>query len=151
VPEILRSRVALLGLMGAFLIPIGMSSLRGIAHVLTCKEQVNTPFTLLVEDNKAPEAVTSTIFDRQDMGGVCGGLDVNLGARRRGPDQMAMVVPISNDSGYPWKGTVKLVLDGTSIPVNIGEIPDGQERTDVVPFRLDPGSHAVDGSLLIGP
>jgi hypothetical protein len=149
-PAILRSRVALLGLLGVFLIPIFMSSLRGLTHVLTCRESVRTPFTLFVREDAPPQAVTSTLVRRHEAG-ICGALDVQLGARVAGARELAMVVPITNNSSYPWRGTVQLELDNLSIPVDIGAISAGATETDTVTFRLDRGAHDVSGSLLIGP
>lgn len=150
-PAILRSRVALLALLGAFLIPIGMSSLRGLTHVLTCSEEARTPFTLIVPGaGSAPEAVTSTTLGR-DGAGICGGLSLDLGTRAVSRDKMEMVVPITNGSEHVWRGTVKLVLDGTSIPVEIGEVEAGATETDSVTLDLERGSHDLTGSVLIGP
>lgn len=148
-PPILRSRVALLSLMGAFLIPIGMSSLRGLTHVLTCEESARTPFTLVVGQQSA-EAVTSTRISRGQRQ-ICGGLALDLGTRVISPRDLEMVVPITNNSSYLWQGSVELVLDRLSIPINIGEIPAGETRSDTVSLHLDRGSHELSGSLLIGP
>jgi hypothetical protein len=150
-PTILRTRLALFALLGAFLIPMMMSSLRGLTHVLTCRESVRTPFTLIVKEDAPPEAVTSTLIRRDDPAGICGGLALDLGARERQANQLEMVVPITNNSSYMWRGTVALKVDGTSIPVDIGAVSAGRTETDVVPFRLTRGSHDVSGSLLIGP
>jgi hypothetical protein len=149
-PSILRSRLGLLALVIAFLIPIGMSSLRGLTHVLTCRERVRTPFTLIIPELGAPEAVTSTRIHRDDAS-ICGGLSLDLGTRVKGPDELAMVIPITNESEYLWQGTVQLDLDGTAIPVRIGRIPSGATGSDTVSFDLERGSHEVSGSLLIGP
>jgi hypothetical protein len=149
-PTILRSRLALLSLLGIFLIPIGVSSLRGLTHVLTCRERVRTPFTLIIPQAGQPEAVTSTRITRGEDS-ICGGLALELGTRVAAPDRMAMVVPITNESPYLWRGTVQMELDNTAIPVDIGEVPAGETVSDTVTFRLDPGSHEVSGSLLIGP
>jgi hypothetical protein len=149
-PNILRSRIALLALLGAFLIPIGMSSLRGLTHVLTCREPSRTPFTLIIPEAGAPEAVTSTSFGR-GQGAICGGLSLDLGARVAGPDELEMVVPITNNTTFLWRGTVKLVLDDASIPIDIGEIAAGRTRSDTVAFDLDRGAHDLTGSVLIGP
>jgi hypothetical protein len=46
---------------------------------------------------------------------------------------------------------VKLKLGGTTVPVRIGSIPAGQTRQDVIHFHVDPGTHDINGSLLIGP
>ena len=149
-PSILRSRVALMVMLGAFLIPIGMSSLRGLTHVLTCRDRVRTPFTLLISDRDQPEAVTSKRIHRE-AGEICGGLSLELGSRVEGTRRLQMNVPITNESRYLWRGTVQLLLDDIAIPVDIGEIPAGQTATDSVTLNLDPGAHEVTGSLLIGP
>jgi hypothetical protein len=148
-PNILRSRLALVALVGAFLIPIGMSSLRGLTHVLTCKEQARTPFTVLVGDGRS-EAVTSTRLAR-DEAPICGGLSLDLGARLLGPQRAAMVVPITNGTEHPWRGSVALVMNGTTIPVDIGEIPPRSTASDTVELNLERGAHELNGSLLIGP
>ena len=44
----------MLALLGTFLIPIGTSSLRGLTHVLTCAEDTETPFTVVLKRNEAP-------------------------------------------------------------------------------------------------
>ena len=61
------------------------------------------------------------------------------------------MVPITNRSDLEWHGTVKLELEATSLPVRIGSIPPGDTRSDEVTLRLPPGTHELDGSLLIGP
>ncbi|MGH2809124.1 MAG: hypothetical protein ACRDKT_17810, partial [Actinomycetota bacterium] len=63
-PPILRSRLALVALMGAFLIPIGMSSLRGLTHVLSCKQEARQPFTVIVSPVGEPEVLSSMRISR---------------------------------------------------------------------------------------
>ncbi len=156
-PSALRSRLALFALLGAFLIPIGMSSLRGLTHVLTCKESAETPFTLITPEGLEPQLLSSTRISKEDEAFLCaddeaeGGLSLNMGARAEGPGKVSMILPITNSSKYLWQGTVTLVVGGTSIPVDIGEIPAGQTRQEVVPLNLDSGTLEVSGSLLIGP
>lgn len=53
-PSILKSRIALVALIGVFLIPIMSSSLRGLTHVLTCEGSVETPFSVVVEEGTDP-------------------------------------------------------------------------------------------------
>lgn len=151
VPSILRSRAALAVMLGAFLIPIGMSSLRGLTHVLTCDEEVTTPFTLIVPERGEPTVVSSSVIERGQESGLCGGLFVNPQAQAEGPRQVAMILPIENRTDFPWQGTVKLVLGDITVPVGIGEIPAGETESDTVHLDLDPGSHEISGSLLIGP
>lgn len=150
-PSTLRSRVALVLLLGAFLIPIGMSSLRGLTHVLTCREQVETPFSLIVPEEGQPLVTTSTRLERGQKRSLCDGLRLNISAAISPSGAISMTVPIENRSDDEWRGTVELVLDGTSIPVDIGAIAPGRTESDTVELELDPGSHQLEGSLLIGP
>ena len=155
-PSILKSRIALLALLGVFLIPIGMSSLRGLTHVLTCQEEAETPFQLLIPARGNPILTSSTRITRDQPTALCAkkgeeGLTLEMGAKEISRRRIAMVASISNESPFAWRGTVKLLLGRTSIPVDIGEISAGQTATDEVPFNLDPGQHEINGSLLIGP
>jgi hypothetical protein len=157
-PSILRSRIALLALLGVFLIPIGMSSLRGLSHVLTCQEEAETPFQLLIPRKGDPILTSATgRITRDEPTALCAakkgeeGLSLEMGAKELGKRRIAMVTTITNQSGSPWRGTVKLLLGKTSIPVDIGEIPAGKSASDEVPFDLEIGEHEVNGSLLIGP
>ena len=150
-PPILRSRLALFALLGAFLIPIGMSSLRGLTHVLSCKEESRRPFTLIVNPTGQPEVLSSLRLERNSTGELCGGLTLETQARTSGNSQVTLILPITNNTEFPWRGTVTLKVGGTAIPVDIGEIPPGETRSDEVPIDLEPGTTEVNGALLIGP
>ena len=150
-PSILRSRLALFALMGIFLIPIGTSSLRGLTHVLTCRDAVEQPFTLVVPPNGPPELLSSLRITREKPEKLCGGLTMDARVSAAGEGKIAFELPIKNSTEFVWRGTVKLQLGQTSIPVDIGEIAAGDTESDTVTFDLDEGTHEVDGSLLIGP
>lgn len=151
-PSILRSRLALIAMLGAFLIPVGVSSLRGLTHVLTCDEQVQTPFSLVIAENEAPQILSSQVITRDGEGqGLCGGLTVDLSAHETLSGRVAIDVPITNNTRYAWRGTVLFKLGKTTIPLDIGGIPAGGTGSDTVEFTLDPGSYELSGSLLIGP
>ena len=151
-PSVLRSRVALFALLGALLIPISMSSLRGLTHVLTCQQEAKTPFTVSIPHEGPPLVATSSRLVRGQSSTLCGGLNLNMGAEVISPTRFAMVLPIENKTSFLWRGTVQLVLGKTSIPVDIGSIPAGTTRTARVPFNLPAGStDRIDGSLLVGP
>lgn len=150
-PPILRSRIALLALLGAFLIPIGMSSLRGLTHVLTCTESAKQPFTVIVTDGR-PEVLSSMRIGRGDTGRLCGGLTLETKARSGdSPRDISLLLPITNHTEHLWRGTVSVVIDKTTIPVDIGEVPAGETRQDTIDLELDKGTTEVNGSLLIGP
>jgi hypothetical protein len=152
VPAILRSRVALFALLGAMLIPISMSSLRGLTHILTCQQEAKTPFSVFVPPHGPPLVATSSRLVRGQATTLCGGLTLNMGAKVLSPTRIAMVLPIHNKTSFLWRGSVKLVLGKTSIPVDIGSVPAGETRTAEVPFTVATGNHdQIVGSLLVGP
>ena len=149
VPSALRSRVALFALLGSFLIPVFLSSLRGLTHVLTCEERVETPFTFQIVPGAEPILVSSGPL--QSARTLCGGLSVDLLARSAGDNRIGIEVPIRNESRSPWHGTVLLKLGEISLPVDVGEVASGETESDTLIVDLDPGLHRVSGSLLIGP
>jgi hypothetical protein len=150
-PTTLRSRVALLSLMGVFLIPVTASSLRGLTHVLTCREEVDTPFSMVISDVGDPLITTSNRIERGQEAGVCGGLSLDMAASIDPDGRVAMTLPITNHSDHPWRGTVSLSIGDTTVPVDIGSIDAGQTEADTIRLRLDSGTHELRGSLLIGP
>lgn len=153
-PSALRSRVALFALMGAFLIPITVSGLRGLTHILTCQEKVETPFTMSVPENGPPTVLSSTRIERGQEEGLCGGLLLDLRAKGGARDTVEMIVLITNNTQDLWRGTVQLALQGQTsvkLPVDIGTIPPGETAQDTVEISLGSGTTEIGGSLLIGP
>ena len=151
-PPALRSRIALLVLLGTFLIPVGTSSLRGLTHILTCRDETEIPFTLIVEDDAPPVIISSRTITRETAAGVCGGLVLDMGV---GPGstsrRVQLRLPITNNTEFDWQGSVSLKIGSTFVPVEIGEIKSGDTESDTVSLRVDPGEVEVNGSLLIGP
>src|SRR5688572_15492100 len=107
-PAGLRSRVAMVALLAAFLIPLGTSSLRGLTHILTCLEEAAVPFTLIVPEKGDPVIVSSNVITRDEPEGVCGGLVLDVGVSPAGENRVALRLPITNRSEFDWKGTVRL-------------------------------------------
>jgi hypothetical protein len=139
-------------MLGAFLIPIAGSNLRGLTHVLTCQQEAKSPFTLLVEEGQEPTILTALgRFERGEETALCGGLELNPQARSKGENEIEMILPIKNTSEYPWQGSVKLRIGDTSIPVRVGEIGAGETESATVTIPDLQGQTVVDGSLLIGP
>ncbi len=156
-PSALRAQVALVGLLAVLLIPIGTSSLRGLTHVLTCQERSATPFSVEVPDDGPPIISSSTVIERGPDGEVatrevCGGLTLDLLMGSRTEDRTEVTLAITNSSEFGWRGSVQLDLDGTSIPIDIGQIDAGATATDDFELRLDSGqTYEISGNLLIGP
>lgn len=139
-------------MLGAFLIPIGMSSLRGLTHVITCEDEAKTPFSILIQEDGEPTLTSSTRITRtSEQEKLCAGLTLNISVRSVGRNHIEVRVPITNLSASQWRGTVRLRLSGNPIPVDIGIIDAGATETDVIEFELDPGTLQLNGSLLIGP
>src|SRR5947208_16194436 len=138
-PSVLRSRLALIALMGAFLIPIGLSSLRGLTHVLTCQERTDVPFTLSIPTHGRPTISSSATITRKSAAGLCGGLTLNMRVGAQGPGKVKIVLPIVNHTKYRWHGSVKLELGGTTGPVRISSIGSGSRATGTTHAHGDPG------------
>jgi len=151
VPSVLRSRLALIALLGAFLIPIFLSSLQGLTHVLTCQQKTDVPFTVELPPHGQPTISSSSVITRATASGLCGGLHLDMRVGTQGPNKVKIILPIQNGTRYDWEGTVKLKLGGTDVPVRIGRVPAGRTREDEIRFHVDPGTHEINGSLLIGP
>ena len=135
------------------MIPIGMSSLRGLTHVLTCEQEAETPFSIIILEDGEPTLTSSTRITREDPADdtVCQGLSLNVSVRAVEGDRLAVEVPITNTSAFQWRGTVRLRLDSNSIPVDIGVIDAGTTETDTITFQLKPGTTELNGALLLGP
>jgi hypothetical protein len=148
-----RSLVALVAMMGAFLIPLFSSSLRGLTHVLTCEEPTPSPFTMIVPESGQPQVLSSTVLVRGEDEGLCGGLKVDIRAGASGLEKIKMIVEIQNETNLLWQGTVQLALENrATIPVSIGRVPANESRSDEVEFSVKRGTtQEIEGSLLIGP
>lgn len=138
--------------MGVFLIPISQANLGGLTHVLTCKDQIEQPFTVVIPPKGEPELLSSLQITRDESEtSLCGGLIVNPRVTTAGRGTIVMVLPIVNESVHPWRGTITLRLGKTSIPIGIGEVAAGDTRSEKVPFDLKEGKFELNGSLSIGP
>jgi len=146
-----RSRLALVGLVGIFLIPILTSSLSGLTHVITCNADTRTPFELSIPAQGLGTGLSAETLEPNQQNGLCGGLTLNMGVQPIGNQRIRITLPISNHTRYRWRGSVKLVLGHTSVPIGVGEIAPGATRTGRVDVHVDPGTHQISGSLLIGP
>lgn len=149
--------MALIGLLAVLLIPIGTSSLRGLTHILTCRDQSATPFSIEVPASGPPTISSSTVIERTPPGGpasdeVCGGLTLDLEMGSRRDDRVDVTLVVTNTSEFGWRGSVQLRLGTTPIPIDIGLIDAGATETDDFEIRLDAGRrYEIVGSLLVGP
>lgn len=151
-PSALRSRLALILLLGVFLIPVGMSSLRGLTHVLTCNEQAELPFTIERKAGQPAVILSSQTIVRGQEEGVCGGLVLDLAVGNESqPGRVELIVPLRNTSKTDWRGTVALQLGGASIPVSLQEIPAGETVRESLTVNVPSGVTELNGSVLIGP
>ncbi len=139
-------------MLGAFLIPIGMSSLRGLTHILVCEDRFQQPFTMVVGPDGQAEILSSLRISKDPQSDqICGGLTIEPRARTGEDGRVAFTLPVKNNTDYAWRGTLSVQLGDTRIPVDVGEVGPGSTRSDTVHFDLGEGQHEVDGSLLIGP
>lgn len=151
----LRAHWAVIAFVGILLIPVATSSLRGLHHVITCQEEVATPFTIHVPKDGPPLLLSAaeTAFDPQGREGeVCGGLLLDLVAVRRLGDEATMRLELHNNSTFAWSGSVHLDFDGTTLPIHIGRVDGGEAASHTIEIQLDDEqTYDLEGSLLIGP
>lgn len=150
-PTSFRAHLALLALLGVFIVPFWTASLNGLTHVLTCRERSAQPFTIEVSGSGVPTLLSAESITRGATRELCGGLtlDMAVGAARN--HRLLVVLPIRNHTRYSWHGSVKLVVGGTSVPVGVGRIGPGRSATGTVDLRVGPGTHQLSGSILVGP
>lgn len=149
VPALLRSRLAVVVLFGIFLIPVILSSLRGLTHVVSCSSEVERPFQVEFVDGEAILTGSAVVVAGEEK--VCGQLDTAMSVRAEGPNRVAVTIPISNQGAGAWRGTVQLTVGNTVVPVEFGLVPAGESRMETVILRLPEGISLFQGSLLIGP
>src|SRR5947208_10083140 len=104
--------MALIALLGAFLIPILLSSLQGLTHVLTCQQATDVPFTVQLPENGQPTISSSSVITREQANGLCGGLRLDMRVGQERGNKVRIILPIANHTKYDWEGSVKLKLGG---------------------------------------
>jgi hypothetical protein len=149
-PSSLRIRLALATLFGVFLIPVLLSSLRGLTHLVSCRQEVAQPFEVVFEGDSDP-LLTSSALVEAGSDPVCSSLRADLSVASVGPNRLAITVSITNQGEGAWRGTVSLRVGNTLIPIQIGLIPAGATRSETIVLKLPEGATGFDGSLLIGP
>ncbi len=150
-PSALRSRLALVTLLGVFLIPIGASSLRGLTHVVTCSKAAEIPFTINLPQEGPPSITSAVLLERGEESEVCGGLRLRPSVGLSGTDKVRVGLAIVNSTDFSWKGSAELHVGDTAIPVRIGRIGAGATESDTLEVSVDRGTHELKGTLLIGP
>ena len=150
VPLLLRIRLAAAMLLGVFLIPVVLSSLRGLTHVVSCQSSIAQPFEVRFGDD-GTTLLTGSRLVEAGSDPVCANLRSDLSMREAGPNRLEVTVPIENRGIDPWRGTVSLEVGGVLIPVQIGLVPPGETRSETLVLRLPEGVTEFAGELLIGP
>lgn len=151
-----RNQLAVVALLGIFLIPLGLSSLRGLTHVLTCEEDVATPFTVNL-DGDVPVVLSATRLGPDDTGLLCGALVIDLAASSVDDREVELTFFVTNDTATRWNGTVALDLTDEalastiSLPISIGSVDAGSVATESVSVRVQEGTYEFSGTLLVGP
>jgi hypothetical protein len=146
----LRVRLALVALFGVFLIPVMLSSLRGLTHVVSCRQEVAHPFEVEFGEDEEPLLISSAVTSA-NADPVCSSLSADLEVRGSGPNRLEVTIPISNQGTGDWRGTVSLRVGGTLIPIQIGLVRAGTTKSETIVLRLPDGATGFEGSLLIGP
>ena len=152
-PAALRARIALIALLGIFLIPVSTSSLRGLTHVLTCEAAIEATLAI---DTSTPDAAVLGSADTVSRGDetheLCDDLGASLDLTSTTDERAVLRLTIVNRSGTDWNGSIELQFGGTPLPITIGRVPARSTAEESVTLRVEPGrTYEVTGTLLIGP
>lgn len=152
---ITRNRAPLAVLALVLLIPVGTSSLRGLTHILTCDEAIGTSITIVpgLEPGEPPVLLSAQTREAGDDPLVCGALDVSMSLAEYDEDagEVDLVVAVTNRSELGWRGTSRLELGPTAVPLSLGAIPAGEVREERARVTVAGDQFAIEGSLLLGP
>ena len=140
-----------MALFVVFLIPVTQSSLRGLTHVLSCTERVDTPFQVILLEDEEPIVTGSSVLTAGEETTLCGGLAVQISAGPSDTADIDVVVRVDNQSEHDWFGTVEVDVVGVRVPVDIGRIDAGTTEESRVSLTLPEGVTEFGGSLLVGP
>jgi len=151
IPSTPQTRLAFVTLFAVLLIPVGLGSLRGVGHVLSCRNQVATPFAVLLEPGESPVVTGAVSSGSLVVAEHCGSLTVDIRADRPDQNRLGLVISVANGSKNPWRGTVQLDVSGVRIPVPIGRVEPGITREEPVVLTLPSGQTELTGALLVGP
>ena len=150
-PQLLRFRIGLAALLAVFLIPIVLSSLRGLDHVLTCSDLVESPFEVILVEGAAPVVIGSTALSTDETVLLCGGLVVDIVVARSQSVDVELTVVVENRTDDDWFGTLRLDVAGVGLPVDLGRVDAGTASSQQLDLDLPDGTTSFGGSLLIGP
>ena len=151
-PAALRARIALITLLGLFLIPVTTSSLRGLTHVLTCRADIDATLAIDTSTDAAAVLGSADRVTRGDDEKQCEEVSVQLDLASTTGDRAELTLEITNRSGNDRNGSVELRFSGVDIPVTVGRIPARSTETESVTLRVRPDrSYQVTGTLLLGP
>jgi hypothetical protein len=151
VPQLLRFRIGLAALLAVFLIPIALSSLRGLDHVLTCSDLVESPFEVILFEDADPVVIGSTALSADETVVLCGGLVVSIVVARSETADVDLTVVVENQSQDDWFGTLRLDVAGIDLPVDLGRVDAGSASSRQLDLDLPDGTSSFGGALLIGP
>ena len=147
----LKTQLALVALLGIFLIPLVFSSLNGLKHVLTCHHRFGNAVTVEVPARGLPTIGGSRGAVRVDGDPMCEGLQPSMVVRPDGERFVSVEFPIANRSVHTWRASVRLRVGNTSVPVDVGAIAAGTTGQATVRVRLETGKVVVRAELLAGP
>lgn len=152
-PSALRAKIAVVILLGVFLIPLTMSSLRGLPHLLACEAEIDATLRIAASsDDDAVLLSADEITADEAPVSLCDGLEVDLRLASTDDDRAEVTVTISNRSERTWDGSLQLRLGDTPLPVQIGRVGSGATAVDTVALSIDPDrDYEITGALLVGP
>jgi hypothetical protein len=144
-------RLALWGLVGSLLIPLGTTTLRGMHHLVSCVDEIDQTFAVTAIDAKRAIVTGSTVIMREPPVGDCASVDMAMRVRPDGKGFIAIRMPVVNETDRAWTTSVILQLDGLRTSVPMGVVQPGETVTKITRVRLRSDLKSITGTLVVGP
>ncbi len=150
-PAALWTRIAFVSLFAVMLIPVALSSQRGLSHTLTCTERAESPFQVVMIPGEEPVITGAAVLDGGPPEVLCDGLSLEFEALGLPSGKVEVTVSIANSTEFDWFGTVQFEISGTRIPLDLGKVRAGGKRQASLALTLPEGVTQLNGRLLVGP
>ena len=155
----LRSRIAVAGLLGVFLIPL-VHSATGRTHALTCRRDLAAVSLKVGPDGTV--AVGSATGVRRNDGpkprttvfaspSVCGGLLPSVAVHTDTARAIRLEMGISNRTVHRWHVTMRVQVGDSQVPIDLGALKSGESRSPSLRIDLGPGTTELRVVFFAGP
>jgi hypothetical protein len=146
-----RTPALLVGMLGAFLLPVVTGNLRGVTHLIDCTAPTREAFEVFwTASNRAVITGSSTI-EAGDRQGVCDDVDADVAVRPGAENRVIVTVRVTNGRSEAIHATVQIDTGTQRVPVRLGTVGPRTQSSDRVVLRAGRRVTSISTTLLVGP